>query len=257
MRLLSIDDLHVALGGRIVLEGIDLHIDRGEIVTLIGPNGSGKSTLLRTIIGAVRPAHGRLARQPGLTIGYVPQRLAIDATLPMPVARFLSLPRRRPAHAVHQALARAGVPDLEDRQMAVLSGGQFQRILLARALLEKPDLLLLDEATQGLDHRGTADFYRQIEAVRRELGCAVLMVSHELHVVMRAADRVVCLNGRICCQGALERVVTSPAYRALFGPDTGDALAFYRHDHGRHEHDHPAGTPVPPASDAAHLETTS
>ncbi|QFU00233.1 Zinc import ATP-binding protein ZnuC [Halomonas sp. THAF5a] len=245
MPLLSLDDLHVVLGGRTVLEGIDLRLDRGEIVTLVGPNGSGKSTLLRTIIGAVRPAGGRLVRQPGLTIGYVPQRLAIDPTLPMTVTRFLNLPRRHSAQTLRQALERAGVPGLGRQQVTNLSGGQFQRILLARALLEQPDLLLLDEATQGLDHRGTADFYRQIERVRREVGCAVLMVSHELHVVMRASDRVVCLNRHVCCQGTPERVLASPAYRELFGPDTVDALAFYRHAHNHIHHDHPAGTPAP------------
>ncbi|MCL7941728.1 metal ABC transporter ATP-binding protein [Halomonas sp. ATCH28] len=255
MPLLSIDDLHVALGGRTVLEGIDLHLDRGEIVTLVGPNGSGKSTLLRTIIGAVAPAHGRLVGHPGLTIGYVPQRLAIDATLPMTVTRFLNLPRRHPPQAIRQALEQACVPGLGRQQVTDLSGGQFQRILLARALLEKPDLLLLDEATQGLDHRGTADFYRQIACVRRELGCAVLMVSHELHVVMRASDRVVCLNRHICCQGTPERVLASPAYQALFGPDTGDALAFYRHDHDRPDSDPSASTPTPPAAGTTRLET--
>ncbi|MGM0701608.1 MAG: ATP-binding cassette domain-containing protein [Pseudomonadota bacterium] len=253
MHLLSIDDLHVALGGRTVLEGIDLHLDRGEIVTLVGPNGSGKSTLLRTIIGAVQPMRGQLVRQPNLAIGYVPQRLAIDATLPMTVTRFLNLPHRHSTQTVCQALEQAGVPSLDRQQVTDLSGGQFQRILLARALLEKPDLLLLDETTQGLDHRGTADFYRQIASVRRELGCAVLMVSHELHVVMRASDRVVCLNRHVCCQGTPERVLASPAYQALFGPDTGDALAFYRHDHQR-QHDHPAGMPTPPAAGASQLE---
>ncbi|WP_163577294.1 metal ABC transporter ATP-binding protein [Halomonas faecis] len=253
MHLLSIDDLHVALGGRTVLEGIDLHLDRGEIVTLVGPNGSGKSTLLRAIIGAVRPARGRLVRQPGLTIGYVPQRLAIDATLPMTVTRFLNLPHRHSTQTVRQALEQAGVPSLDRQQVTDLSGGQFQRILLARALLEDPDLLLLDEATQGLDHRGTADFYRQIASVRRELGCAVLMVSHELHVVMRASDRVVCLNRHVCCQGTPERVLASPAYQALFGPDTGDALALYRH---AHDHAPSSGTPAPPAAGANSLEAT-
>ncbi|MBY5967228.1 MULTISPECIES: metal ABC transporter ATP-binding protein [Halomonas] len=231
MPLLSIDNLSVALGGHSVLEGIDLSVDRGEIVTLVGPNGSGKSTLLRAIIGAVRPSRGRVTREAGLVIGYVPQRLAIDPTLPLTVFRFLNLPRRHSRQALAQALVQAGVPELGQQQVADLSGGQFQRILLARALLEKPDLLLLDEATRGLDHRGTADFYRQIAKVRSELGCAVMMVSHELHVVMRASDRVVCLNGHVCCQGTPERVLASPVYRQLFGPDTSDALAFYRHSH--------------------------
>lgn len=233
MPLLSIDDLRVVLGGQTILEGIDLKLERGEIVTLVGPNGSGKSTLLRTVIGALTPVSGRLVRSPGLTIGYVPQRLAIDPTLPITVTRFLNLPRRRPRDAVLQALAQAGVPELGSQQLLSLSGGQRQRVLLARALLEKPDLLLLDEATQGLDHRGTADFYRQIEQVRRQTGCAILMVSHELHVVMRTSDRVICLDGHVCCQGTPERVLASPAYQALFGPDTADALAFYRHEHLR------------------------
>ena len=233
MPLLSIDDLRVVLGGQTILEGIDLQLECGEIVTLVGPNGSGKSTLLRTIIGALTTAGGRLVRKPGLTIGYVPQRLAIDPTLPMTVTRFLNLPRRRSGEAVQQALAQAGVPELSSHQLMSLSGGQRQRVLLARALLEKPDLLLLDEATQGLDHRGTADFYRQIERVRRDTGCAILMVSHELHVVMRTSDRVICLDRHVCCQGSPERVLASPAYQALFGPDTADALAFYRHEHLR------------------------
>ncbi|WP_027965727.1 metal ABC transporter ATP-binding protein [Halomonas halocynthiae] len=249
MPLLSIDDLHVALGGHCILENIDLHIDRGEVVTLIGPNGSGKSTLLRVIIGAVQPARGQLVREQGLTIGYVPQRLAIDPTLPLTVARFLNLPRRHSSRVLRQALEQAGVPGLMQHQVTDLSGGQLQRILLARALLEKPDLLLLDEATQGLDYRGTADFYRQIEAVRRELGCAVLMVSHELHVVMRTSDRVVCLNRHICCQGTPERVVASPAYQGLFGAGTGDALALYRHGH---DHDHFTAASAPSTADASH-----
>ncbi|EPC03188.1 zinc transporter [Litchfieldella anticariensis FP35 = DSM 16096] len=231
MTLLAIEHLDIALGGHLVLEDIHLTLERGEIVTIVGPNGSGKTTLLRSIIGSLAPTRGRIDASPGLTIGYVPQRLHLDATLPMTVARFMSLPRRRPSHRVDQALDRAGVAGLGSRQMSELSGGQFQRILLARALLESPDLLILDEATQGLDQRGIAEFYRQIEQVRRELGCGVLMVSHELHVVMRASDRVVCLNRSICCEGTPERVATSPAYLAMFGHDIQDALALYRHHH--------------------------
>lgn len=241
MSLLSIDSLSVTLGRHSILEGIDLRLERGEIVTLVGPNGSGKSTLLRSIIGAVKPTQGQITRTPGLTIGYVPQKLGLDATLPMTVARFLNLPRKHPAQALHQALEQAGVPGVERQQIASLSGGQFQRILLARALLEKPDLLLLDEATQGLDHRGIADFYRQIASVRQALNCGVLMVSHELHVVMRASDRVVCLQRHVCCQGTPEWVMASPAYQQLFGTDTADALAFYRHAHD-HSHDEGCST---------------
>ena len=226
----------VAQGGRTVLQHVNFAIESGEIVTIVGPNGSGKSTLLKTLVGALTPAQGRVSRQPGLRIGYVPQRLHIDPTLPMTVARFLSLPR--PAIRVRRqaALERAGVPELADRQMSALSGGQFQRVLLARAILDDPQLLLLDEATQGLDQPGSAAFYRRIEEVRADLGCAVLMVSHELHVVMSASDRVICLNGHICCEGQPEAVASAPEYRALFGTGTGGALALYRHEHD-HQHD--------------------
>ncbi|MBE0453906.1 metal ABC transporter ATP-binding protein [Roseovarius autotrophicus] len=242
MRLISAEGLAVRLGGNEVLHDVNLSLDRGEIVTIVGPNGSGKSTLLRVLIGAQRPSRGRITRASGLRIGYVPQKLHIDPTLPMSVARFLNLPRRRPAAALRMALESAGLPDLGPRQMADLSGGQFQRVLLARALLERPDLLILDEATQGLDQPGSAAFYRRIAEVRQEMGCAVLMVSHELHVVMSASDRVICLNGHICCEGRPEIVAQAEAYRALFGTGTEGALALYRHEHGHshdHDHDHP------------------
>lgn len=241
--LISACGLDIVLGGRTILQDVTLDIMAGEIVTIVGPNGSGKSTLLRALIGAVRPKRGSVRRAPGLRIGYVPQKLAIDSALPMTVRRFLSLPRRIGNAAARHALEQAGVPDLGQRQMTDLSGGQFQRVLLARALLERPQILLLDEATQGLDQPGSAAFYRQIEEVRRDLGCAVVMVSHDLHVVMAASDRVLCVNGHICCEGTPEIVASAPEYRALFGSGTRGALALYRHEHGHshdhgHEHDH-------------------
>lgn len=234
---ISAHDLSVRLGGRLVLKDVNVTIDPGEIVTIVGPNGSGKSTFLRALIGAVPLASGHIETATNLTIGYVPQKLAIDAALPMTVRRFLGLPRRISATRAATALDHAGVPGLNDRQMADLSGGQFQRVLLARALLNRPRLLLLDEATQGLDQPGSAAFYRQIEAVRRDIGCAVVMVSHDLHVVMAASDRVLCMNGHICCEGTPEIVAGAPEYRALFGSGTKGALALYRHEHS-HSHDH-------------------
>jgi zinc transport system ATP-binding protein len=160
--LIECDDLSVQIGQRAILSGINLSIERGEIVTGIGPNGSGKTTLFKAIIGALSPSSGVLTKKPGLKIGYVPQRLHIDETLPMTVKRFMNLPGGHSKAAVAEALAHAGVPELDKQQIMGLSGGQFQRVLLARALLGNPELLLLDEATQGLDYRGTAAFYRHL-----------------------------------------------------------------------------------------------
>lgn len=235
LTLVDVRGLSVNYGGTCALEGVDFCISRGEIVTLVGPNGSGKSSLLRAIIGATKPTRGEVLRSPDLKIGYVPQALHIEPTLPITVHRFLGLPRHIDRAQAATALADAGIPDLSRRQMATLSGGQFQRVLLARALLDAPELLILDEPTRGLDQAGSAAFYRKIEEARDTHGCAVLMASHELHVVMSASDRVVCLNGHVCCEGAPQAVARAVEYRALFGRGTQGALALYRHDHD-HEH---------------------
>ncbi len=198
--LLEATGLGVTLGGHRVLDGVGLVLRRGEIVTIVGPNGSGKTTLLRLLIGAERPDTGRIERAPGLRIGYVPQKLAVDRTLPLTVDGFLGLSGAA-ASARAAALDHVGIAGLGARQLAALSGGQFQRAMLAQALLRRPDLLVLDEAAQGLDQTGEARFYRLIEQLRAELGCGVLMVSHDLHVVMAASDRVICLNGHVCCEG--------------------------------------------------------
>ncbi|MGX9416745.1 metal ABC transporter ATP-binding protein [Vibrio sp. RC27] len=232
--LISSHALSVKFGKHVILDRVNLSVNRGEIVTIVGPNGSGKSTLLKTLIGAVPLAGGHIDRADDLKIGYVPQRLHIDETLPMTVVRFLTLPVRHSKEAIGDALTRAGVAGFEKQQIMSLSGGQLQRVLLARALLEEPSLLILDEATQGLDQRGMIDFYQQIDAIRKETNCAVIMVSHDLHVVMRRTDRVICLDGRICCQGVPDKVTESPEYKALFGLDDDEVLGVYRH----HPHSH-------------------
>ncbi|WP_308915851.1 metal ABC transporter ATP-binding protein [Jannaschia sp. LMIT008] len=240
--LIEADGLGVSLGGQSVLRDVSLSVAPGEIVTVVGPNGSGKSTLVRCLIGGLPAGTGAVRRAVGLRLGYVPQRLAVAATLPMTVARFLSLPRRASRADVATALERTGADGLQRRQMDDLSGGQRQRVALARALLNQPDLLVLDEPTTGLDQPGAADFYRLIERLRDDTGCAVLMVSHDLHVVMAASDRVICLNGHVCCEGRPAQVAEAPAYRALFGTGTGGALALYRHEHDHAHHDHDHGT---------------
>ena len=236
MSLIQTQGVGVRVGSRRILDGVDLSIRRREIVTVVGPNGSGKTTLLKILIGAQAPSEGAVLRQAGLKIGYVPQRLAIDQAMPLTVSRWLSLSGSNGGEKHLKVADQVGITNLLGQQMTSLSGGEFQRALLAHALLVQPDLLVLDEPTQGLDQPAVASFYRLIEGVREDLDCAVLMVSHDLHVVMRSSDHVICLNGHVCCQGTPTRVSAAPEYQALFGQDTEGALALYRHEHD-HRHD--------------------
>ena len=239
MSLITARNLSVKLGNKTILQPFDFRIDAGEIVTIVGPNGAGKTSFLRALIGAIMPATGQLDRKAGLQIGYVPQKLHIEAGLPLTAQRFLNLPQKADADLLQQTLAFTGIAGLMHHQMRDLSGGELQRVLLARALLQRPDILVLDEATRGLDHLAAAAFYQQIERARTEHGCAVLMVSHELHVVMAASDRVICLNGHICCQGSPQQVAVTDEYKALFGEDADGMIALYRHQHDHHhDHDH-------------------
>ncbi len=228
MSLIAAHSLSVRLNERLVLFDIDLRVERGEIVTVVGPNGAGKTTLLRAMIGAIAVQQGRVERAHGLRIGYVPQRLHLDTTLPLTVRRFLRLGARRNQAEIEHTLAETGVPDVAEQQMTELSGGQFQRVLLARALLAKPHLLMLDEPAQGLDQPGIAALYGLVEDFRTRLNCGVLMISHDLHVVMRATDRVIGLNGIIWCEGPPTVVSSGMEYRALFGELEQDVLTFHR-----------------------------
>ncbi|MFC2966576.1 metal ABC transporter ATP-binding protein [Acidimangrovimonas pyrenivorans] len=260
MSLIAAENLTVRFGGSPVLDGVDLSVEPGEIVTIVGPNGSGKSTLLRSLLGIQKPSAGKVTRKRGLRLGYVPQKLHVGPDMPMTVRRFLALPHRPGAADAAAALARVGMAGMEGRQLIGLSGGQFQRVLLARALLARPELLVLDEPTQGLDQPGEAAFYKLIEEVRREYGCAILMVSHDLHVVMSASDRVICLNHHVCCAGTPHVVSNAPEYRALFGYGTGGALALYQHDHDHnhghdHDHGHDHGPDHAHENDHAHPQT--
>lgn len=229
--LVSLTNAGIESGGRWLVRGVDLAVRRGEIVTLIGPNGSGKSTTAKLALGILRPTEGRTLRNPGLRVGYVPQRLAIDWTLPLTVRRFMTLTARLDATEVMDALDTAGIAHLADAEVRHLSGGEFQRAMLARAIAVRPDLLVLDEPVQGVDVNGEVALYDLIASVRRTLDCGVLLISHDLHVVMAATDRVLCLNGHVCCQGSPAIVAESPEYLQLFGRRAALTLAVYEHDH--------------------------
>ncbi len=227
--------LSLRLGGASILNHVDLAVAPGEIVTLIGPNGSGKTTLLKALLGLV-PAQGSIARRPGLKIGYVPQNFPRDRSLPMTVGRFLRLFAED--SEVRAALLRTSIGDATaSRQLSALSGGELARVLLARAIARRPELLILDERLAGVDVAGEAALYHLIAEIRDEIGCGVLLVSHDLHVVMAQADRVVCLNGHVCCEGRAEQVMKDPAFAQLFGPRVAGELALYAH---RHDHVHPS-----------------
>jgi len=246
--LVKVEEATVRFGGNAALDHVELEIGEGEVVSLIGPNGAGKSTLVKLVLGIQKPSAGVVRRRPGLTVGYVPQRLHIDSTLPMTAGRFLDLPRRH-RHPSRQAiLDHVGATPLMEQDMHSLSGGEFQRVLLARALLRGAELLVLDEPGQGVDHHGQAELYRLIDQVRRERGCGVLIVSHDLHLVMAATDRVICLNRHVCCSGAPEAVSRHPEYLSLFGRSAAEALAVYRH---HHDHAHTLSGEVAAGDEAA------
>jgi zinc transport system ATP-binding protein len=219
-----------------VLQGVNLAIPSNKVVSLIGPNGAGKTTLVRVLLGLIDVQQGTVARKAGLTVGYMPQRIALHPALPLTVMRFLSLSQRATESAITAALTVLRIEHLQDQQLATVSGGELQRVLLARAMLGEPQLLILDEPAQGVDLAGQAELYRLIGEIRDRSGCGVLMISHDLHLVMSATDEVVCLNHHVCCHGEPEHVSSDPAFLELFGASVSEGLAVYTHHHN-HEHD--------------------
>lgn len=237
--LIEARGIRLSRRGRNLLADVSLVVGQGNIVTLIGPNGAGKTTLVRVVLGLLSPDAGTVVRRPGLSIGYVPQRLFLEPTLPMTVAGFLDLGRRpfarRDRERQRRILGEVGVENVEGASLHDISGGELQRVLLARALLRDPDILVLDEPAQGVDVTGQAEIYELIARLRRERNVGVLLISHDLHLVMAATDHVVCLNGHVCCAGTPDSVSRDPAFATLFGERAASALAVYHH---RHDHIH-------------------
>ncbi|WP_437613599.1 zinc ABC transporter ATP-binding protein ZnuC [Erwinia sp. V71] len=234
--LITLENISVTFGQRRVLSDVSLKLQPGRILTLLGPNGAGKSTLVRVVLGLVQPAGGKLTPPADLRIGYVPQKLHLDSTLPLTVDRFMRLRPGVKRADILPALKRVQAGHLLDYPLQKLSGGETQRVLLARALLNQPQLLVLDEPTQGVDVNGQVALYDLIDQLRRELNCGVLMVSHDLHLVMAKTDEVLCLNQHICCSGTPEVVAQDPEFISMFGPRGAEQLAIYRHHHN-HRHD--------------------
>jgi len=233
--LVTLDNAGIYRAGRWLVRGVTLAIEPGEIVTLIGPNGSGKSTTAKMALGILKPDEGAVKRRADLKVSYVPQKLSVDWTLPLTVRRFMRLTGHVNVPEADSAMASTGVSHLADAEVRTLSGGEFQRVMLARAVARKPDLLVLDEPVQGVDFSGEIALYDLIKRIRDKMHCGILLISHDLHVVMAATDRVICLNGHVCCSGTPTVVASSAEYKALFGARAASTLAVYEH---HHDHTH-------------------
>ena len=239
-RIAVAEGVSVSFSGRKILDGVDITLNRGEIVTLIGLNGSGKSTLAKILLGLLRPDNGRVWRAEHLRYGYVPQSVVIDSAMPITLRRFLALGGMGDGAELSTVVLEVGLSGRLQSPMARLSGGELHRAMLARALLRRPGLLVLDEPMSGVDVAGQAQLYQLIENIRDSYDCGILLISHDLHVVMAATDRVVCLNHHVCCTGRPESIVGEPEFRALFGATVADQLALYHHHHD-HDHDTDGG----------------
>ncbi len=234
--LVDANNVSLKRSGKFILQNVNLKIHRNEIVTLIGPNGAGKSTLVEIAIGLQKPDTGSVDKPTGLTVAYVPQKIAVDPILPLSVQRLMQLTKKITTIEMNEALEQTKAIHLKEKMVSDLSGGELQRVLIARAIAQKADLLVLDEPAQGVDYAGQAELYVLIEKLRDHGNCGILLISHDIHIVMAATDRVICLNGHICCAGQPETVSNDPAYKALFGNNAPESIAVYNHHHD-HEHD--------------------
>ena len=233
--LVKVSDAGLYKNGKWLVKGVNLNITKGKIVTLIGPNGSGKTTTAKIALGLYKNIEGTVERLTN-KISYVPQKVSIDWTLPVRVIDFMVLTQDLQDQEINDALNLTGVEHLKNNNLRELSGGEFQRILLARAIAKKPDLLVLDEPVQGVDFTGEVELYALIKKISETLQCGILLISHDLHVVMSATDYVVCLNGHVCCSGTPVAVAQNKEYKELFGEKSSQLLSLYEHQHD-HVHD--------------------
>lgn len=236
--LVELQQIEVSFGGQKALQNINLTVYANSITTIVGPNGGGKSTLLKVLLKLLTPTKGKITHQKGLKIGYVPQKLHLDHSMPITVQKFLSLKPNCSAQAIQEALALFSITHLAENNMQKLSGGELQRVLLARAILDRPQLLVLDEPMQGVDITGQTELYQLLNNTRSWLNCAILMVSHDLNIVMANTDEVLCVNKHICCAGTPEMVTNDPHFIHFFGDQFAKNVAFYSHHHNHHHNLH-------------------
>ena len=228
--LVKLKDAGFKINDKWLVQGVSLQVEKGKIVTLIGPNGSGKSTTAKIALGIYKKIEGEVEKYTS-KIGYVPQKISIDWTLPLRVNDFMVLTESLKNEIIDEALSLTGVIHLKNKNLGDLSGGEFQRVLLARAISKKPELLVLDEPVQGVDFTGEIALYELIKKISDELNCGILLISHDLHTVMSATDYVVCLNGHVCCSGTPQDVAKNPSYIELFGEQAASSIALYKHNH--------------------------
>ena len=232
--LVKLNEVGIQQNNKWLVKGVSLVVEKGKIVTLIGPNGSGKSTTAKIALGIYKKIEGQVEKYTN-KVGYVPQKISIDWTLPLRVNDFMLLTENLNDEAINEALSLTGVIHLKNKNLGNLSGGEFQRVLLARAISKKPDLLVLDEPVQGVDFTGEIALYELIKKISDTLNCGILLISHDLHTVMSATDHVVCLNGHVCCSGTPSDVARNNEYKALFGEQASQTLSIYEH---KHDHVH-------------------
>ena len=233
--LVKLENAGVQRTSKVLVKGISFEISQGQIVTLIGPNGSGKTTTAKMILNIMNADEGQITRNTD-KMAYVPQKINIDWTMPLRVIDFMKITNNLNDNQVIESLTTTGVDKLLYNQIHNLSGGEFQRVLIARAIAKKPDLLVLDEPVQGVDYNGEIALYNLIKKISVNLNCGILLISHDMHFVMSTTDHVVCLNGHICCSGTPSSVVKNPEYIKLFGEHNSETLSYYQHHHD-HSHD--------------------
>ncbi len=232
--LVKLNNVGIQQNDKWLVKGVSLEVEKGKIVTLIGPNGSGKSTTAKIALGIYKNIEGKVEKFTN-NVGYVPQKISIDWTLPLRVKDFMVLTDNIKDELIDEALSLTGVIHLKEKNLGNLSGGEFQRVLLARAISKKPELLVLDEPVQGVDFTGEIALYELIKKISEKLNCGILLISHDLHTVMSATDHVVCLNGHVCCSGSPKDVARNNEYKALFGEQASQTLSVYEH---KHDHEH-------------------